>query len=250
MSHEGFAQHTEHDHLQPYAVAMDKYRYAIEPIEWQLRADKPANEVAGYLGTGARKHAFKFEGPDSSVVVKYFHGIIPRQGRGTERLYLPHDEYLDEDTRYDVAPLVAAKDMPGTAHEQLLALDSWKGVFISTLGEGLGIAKATPADIRAITDEQLVGLDTTRRRFRDYDIHPHNIEGVLLGKEKGFNFVDYTIASGEGGVEELDPSHSTATFLENVLDDIYARARQQTPNPERMAARTEVLSRLGRLGIK
>src|SRR5260221_7244305 len=46
------------------------YTEAIDPILGQLSAGKSPAEIAGYLGSGSDKHAFRADTPSGPVVVK------------------------------------------------------------------------------------------------------------------------------------------------------------------------------------
>jgi hypothetical protein len=261
---------------------MDKYSYVIEPIEWQLRAGKPASEITGYIGSGVQKHTFSVEGPEGPVAVKYLHAGYGSGADGAQPIRESNPAWDFGTMASEITPLIVGNDMEGDAHEKLLAADVGKSALVTTIGEGPNIVAATPAEIRAITDEQLVGLSTTLARMAKHGLHPHNGYGVLLGKKRGFNFVDQTLLRQEAYItkdgvvsftsergESLDPSQGVKSFLEYALDDLAAiREAERLPDGidpreakyvgpgrihrdrERMKSRTEVLSRLGNLGVQ
>ncbi len=186
------------------------YEDATVPIQSQLEAGRPAEEITGYLGSGTDKHAFRVKHEGMSIIVKSIY-LNQVDGSRISRLGLNPADVISEKTRISATPLIRGEGVPRL--EQLLSANPATGVIVTTPAEGKRLESMWAESLFGITPRHLEGLQLTLDTMKARGLHPHNAGGIFFSRRAGFNFVDYELntlqvndhaVTNQGSIETLE----------------------------------------------
>ena len=139
-----------------------------------------------YIAQGADKMAFLIPSPEHQDVPRVLK-VIKRPIGHMETV--EEAEYIKKKTLESAASLLQGEGVDNL--EQLLAIDTDRGLLVTTYHPGKMIAEMSSKELYGIKKKHLLQLEQTLQQMREKGLHYHNAGGILFDIETGFSFVDY-----------------------------------------------------------